>query len=133
MAYLLDTNACVDYLSGRQANVVARIRSCPPADLCISSVVAAELRYGADRSQHPRRNHARLDELLKELRCVSFDEQAARVFGHVRAKLEATGTPIGPYDTMIAAHALHLDATLVTDNVREFLRVAGLRVENWRV
>lgn len=132
MPYLLDTNACVDYLTGRYPAVVARIQACEPEDLCTSSVVAAELRYGADRSGHARRNHARLDELLRELRCLAFDEQAARAFGRVRAKLEAAGTPIGPYDTMIAAHALHLGLTVVTDNVDEFRRVRDLAVENWR-
>lgn len=98
----------------------------------MSSIVVAELRYGADRSKHPRRNHARLDALLAEIRCAAFDEAAARVFGKVRSALEANGTPIGPYDMQIAAHALSLDLRLVTDNVSEFSRVASLEIENWR-
>lgn len=77
-------------------------------------------------------NHSRLDTLLREIRCLPFDETAARAFGRVRARLDAAGTPIGPYDTMIAAHALSLEVTLVTDNVDEFSRVRGLSVENWR-
>jgi tRNA(fMet)-specific endonuclease VapC len=132
MAYLLDTNVCVDYLNGRYPNVVARVQAAKPDSLCTSSVVAAELRYGADRSKHVRANHARLDVLLAELHCLPFGEDAAREFGRVRSRLEARGLPIGPYDTQIAAHALVIHATLVTDNVDEFRRVAGLRVENWR-
>lgn len=130
--YLLDTNVCVDYLNGRYPNVVRRIQSTVPDDLCVSSVVAAELRYGADRSSKARRNHSRLDLLLSEIRCLSFDEEAARVFGRVRSRLEAKGRPIGPYDMQIAAHALSRALTLVTDNVDEFSRVDGLKVENWR-
>lgn len=132
MGYLLDTNVCVDYLNGRFPAVTQRIHATAPDDLCTSSVAVAEMRYGADRSKHPKRNHARLDDFLSEIRCVAFDESAARVFGRIRASLEAAGTPIGPYDTMIAAHAKHLGLTLVTDHERELARVAGLRVENWR-
>ena len=132
MKYLLDTNVCVDYLNGRHPNVIRRIRSADPEDLCVSSVVAAELRYGADRSARRAANHTRLDVLLGEIRCLAFDEIAAKEFGRVRSRLDAKGTAIGPYDMQIAAHALALDATLVTDNVDEFERVRGLRVENWR-
>jgi tRNA(fMet)-specific endonuclease VapC len=130
--YLLDTNVCVDYLNGRYPNVVRRIQSAVPEELCTSAVVAAELRYGADRSKHVRRNHARLDAFLAELGCRPFDEAAATTFGKVRSELEAKGRPIGPYDMQIAAHALSLGATVVTDNVDEFARVKSLDVENWR-
>lgn len=132
MAYLLDTSVCVDYLNGRYPAVVERIQACSADELCTSSVVVAELRFGADRSAHPRRNHARLDTLLEELSCRSFDAAAARVCGRIRAQLATAGTPIGPYDTMIAAHALSLGLELVTDNVRAFRRVRRLRVESWR-
>lgn len=133
MNYLLDTNVCVDYLNGRYPSVVRRIQSADPDDLCVSAVAAAELRYGADRSARRAANHARIDVLLAEIRCLSFDDVAAKEFGRVRSRLESKGTPIGPYDMQIAAHALALDATLVTDNIDEFRRVRGLRVENWRV
>jgi tRNA(fMet)-specific endonuclease VapC len=132
MRYALDTNACVDYLNGTYPNVVTRIQASRVEDLCVSSVVVAELRYGAERSTRKERNHERLDALFTELRCVSFDAEAARLFGGIRTRLERRGRPIGPYDLQIAAHALALDLTLVTDNVREFRRVRGLRVENWR-
>jgi tRNA(fMet)-specific endonuclease VapC len=130
--YLLDTNVCVDYLNGRYPNVIRRVQSLHPDELCVSSIVTAELRYGADRSKRARFNHARLDVLLSEVRAIAFDDSAARVFGRVRSQLEAKGKPIGPYDMQIAAHALSLSLTLVTDNRDEFSRVAGLKVESWR-
>jgi tRNA(fMet)-specific endonuclease VapC len=130
--YLLDTNVCVDYLNGRHPNVTRRIHSLHPDDLCVSSIVAGELRYGADRSKRARFNYTRLDLLLSEVRTIAFDENAARVFGRVRSRLEAKGRPIGPYDMQIAAHALSLSLILVTDNIDEFTRVDGLKLENWR-
>lgn len=132
MRYLLDTNVCVDYLNGRFPSVTERFRRSAPQDLCISSVVMAELRYGADRSASPQRNHRRLDVLTAEIPCVDFDLAAAAAYGRVRAALEAQGSPIGANDMLIAAHALALGVALVTDNVREFARVDGLAVENWR-
>ncbi|HEX7668904.1 MAG TPA: type II toxin-antitoxin system VapC family toxin, partial [Polyangiaceae bacterium] len=106
MKYLLDTNVCIDYLNGRFPNVVRRVQASLVEDLCVSSVVVAELRYGADRSKRQKRNHQNLDTLLAELRCLPFDEAAARSFGQVRSRLEANGKPIGPYDMQIAAHAI---------------------------
>src|SRR6266851_3569274 len=121
--------------SGRRRDLsgVERIRRSLPEDLCLSSVVVAELRYGADRSAREAQNHERLDVLTTEIQCVDFDLSAARAFGRVRSALEAVGVPIGPYDMMIAAHALSLGLVLVTDNEGEFRRVAGLKVENWRM
>ena len=133
MRYLLDTNVCVDYLTGRHPPVIARVQAASPADMGVSSVVVAELRYGADKSKHKKRNHDLLDALLAEIRCLDFNAGAARAFGRIRAALEKRGESIGPYDTMIAAHALDLDGVLVTDNVKEFERVKGLRLENWRL
>jgi len=129
---MLDTNVCVDYLNGRFPHVVRRVQASRVEDLCVSSVAVAALRYGADRSAHQKRNHQHLDTLLAELRCLPFDEAAARVFGRVRSRLEAKGEPIGPYDMQIAAHAIAAGVTLVTDNVGEFARVRDLEIENWR-
>lgn len=132
MRHLLDTNACVDYLTGRYPKLVARIQSSPPDDLCLSSVVVAELRYGADHSARRRTNHARIDLLLDEIECLDFDLRAAASYGRVREQLETAGTPIGPNDMLIAAHALSRGLGVVTDNVAEFKRVKGLKVDNWR-
>jgi tRNA(fMet)-specific endonuclease VapC len=132
MKYLLDTNAWVDYLTGRYPRVVARIQESPPDDLCLSSVVMAELRYGAEKSRRKQFNHDLLDTLAREVRCADFDLDGARTYGELRTTLEKRGTPIGPYDMMIAAHALSLGLILVTDNENEFRRVKSLPVENWR-
>ncbi|MBV8200226.1 MAG: type II toxin-antitoxin system VapC family toxin [Acidobacteria bacterium] len=132
MKYLLDTNVCVDYLNGRFPLVAERLRRSSPQDLCTSSIVVAELRYGADRSASRQRNHRRLDVLTAEIACVDFDAQAASTYGRVRAALEAKGRPIGANDMLIAAHALSLGVVLVTDNLREFERVEGLEIESWR-
>lgn len=132
MRYLLDTNVWVDYLNQRSESVMARIQRADPEELGLSAVVLAELRYGADKSQRPARNHARIDILAQEIPGLDFDETAAAAFGQLRTALEAQGSPIGPYDMMIAAQALSQGLILVTDNVREFGRVKGLQVENWR-
>ena len=133
MKYLLDTNVCVDFLNRRYPKVTERIRASLPEDLCLSSVVVAELRYGADRSERRGENHDRLDILTAEIQCLDFDLAAARIYGQIRSTLESEGTPIGPYDMMIAAHAVSQELILVTDNEREFRRISGLEIENWRL
>ena len=132
MTFLLDTNACVDYLTGRYPRVADRIQRTLPADLCVSSIVAAELRYGADNSRYPVQNHSRLDVFLAEVRCLDFDLAASTAYGAIRVALERRGQPVGAHDMLIAAHAISAGAVLVSDNVREFSRVKGLSVENWR-
>ena len=132
MRHLLDTNACVDYLTGRYPKLVARIQGSSPDDLCLSTVVVAELRYGADHSARRRTNHGRIDALLDEIECLDFDLRAAATCGRVRAQLEAAGKPIGPNDMLIAAHALSRGLSVITDNVVEFRRVKSLKIDNWR-
>ena len=132
MKYLLDTNVWIDYLTGRYPTVVTRIQESPPDDLCLSSVVMAELRYGAEKSRRKRFNHRLLDTLAQEVRCVDFDVDAATTYGEVRTALEKRGRPLGAYDMLIAAHALALGLILITDNEREFKRVKSLALENWR-
>ncbi len=132
MRYLLDTNVCVDYLTGRYPAVIERIQGCLPEDLAVGAIVAAELRFGADKSRHPARNHDRLDAFLGEIGSLDFDLAAASAYGALRARLEKHGRPIGAHDMLIAAHALSRGLVLATDNVREFGSVKGLVVENWR-
>lgn len=132
MKYSLDSNVCIDYLTGRYPSVVARLQALEPSDLCLSSIVVAELRYGANKSARPRRNHRILDTLIDEIPCREFDASAASAYGKVRAALERKGRPIGPNDLLIAAHVLSLGLILVSDNLQEFKQVRGLRVENWR-
>jgi tRNA(fMet)-specific endonuclease VapC len=129
--YLLDTNVCVDYLRGRHPALVARVRRSEPDQLGLSSIVVAELRFGAERSARPKVNHARLDILVSEIPPLEFDHEAASVYGRLRGRLEVGGTLIGPNDMLIAAQALSRGLVVVTDNVGEFRRVKGLKLENW--
>jgi tRNA(fMet)-specific endonuclease VapC len=128
---LLDTNIWVDYLRAQEP-AVGRIQRASPVDFILSSVVVAELRYGAEKSTHKAQNHKRIDLLEGEMVCAPFGAGAARRFGRLRTELESRGAVVGPYDMMIAAHALDLGCVLVTDNVDEFRRVRGLEIQSWR-
>jgi tRNA(fMet)-specific endonuclease VapC len=131
MRYMLDTNACIALIKHKQIKTLNRIRRTQPGQVGISAISLAELRYGADKSANAEVNHRALDELLLVLQVASFDESASRAYGQVRAKLESRGKPIGALDTMIAAHALALNAVIVTNNTKEFKRVKDLKVEDW--
>ena len=134
MTYLLDTNVVIALLRNQPATVRKRLRrtAARGASIAISSVVLFELWYGVARSQRRRDNAERLRVLLSgAVRVVPFDEDDAAMAGGLRATLEAAGTPIGPYDLLIAAQALRSGATLVTANVSEFGRVRGLACQNW--
>lgn len=129
--FMLDTNICVELIRGRAPRVFHRLRRHGVDATGISSITLAELQYGASRSAHPARHAILLAEFCAPLAILPFDDRAAEAYGSVRAALERGGKPIGPLDTLIAAHALSLDVTLITNNEREFARVANLRVENW--
>ena len=130
MRYMLDTNICIYVIKQAPAPVLSKFRQHEHEGLGISAITAAELAFGVTKSGS-RRNRAALDEFLSALEIAPFDDEVARVYGDVRADLAARGIPIGPLDTQIAAHALSLDVTLVSNNLREFERVAGLRCANW--
>lgn len=131
MTYMLDTNICIYAIKNRPERVLERIKSSLPEGLCISAITLSELEYGAAKSASPERNRAAILRLLFVLEVLPFDDRAAIEYGAIRAGLESRGTPIGPLDTLIAAHARSAGLVLVTNNVREFIRVPGLRVENW--
>lgn len=133
MKYLLDTNVCITYMRGRNALLLQRFGLHAPADIVVCSVVVAELRYGAEASANPAKEHAKIDAFLAPYTSVPFDDGDARAFGEIRHALASVGLPIGPYDTMIAAIALARDLTLVTHNTAEFGRVTGLKLEDWEV
>lgn len=131
MRYMLDTNTCVLLIRKRGGLILKRMKRHSPDDMCVSSVTLSELEYGAAKSANPARNRLALAEFMTPIRVAAYDDAVAPVYGMVRAKLEKAGIPIGPLDTMIASHALALGMTVVTDNEREFCRVAGLKVQNW--
>jgi tRNA(fMet)-specific endonuclease VapC len=134
--YLLDTNACIALINGTHAGVRRRFQRAVARDraMLVSSIVAYELWYGVRRSQRKEANTQRLEVFLAgPLEWTPFDDDDARAAGDVRAELEAAGTPIGAYDVLLAGQARRRGATLVTSNVREFGRVAGLKWEDWAV
>jgi tRNA(fMet)-specific endonuclease VapC len=130
--FMLDTNVCVDLLRGRNRGIIGHIER-HADELSISTIVVAELQHGVFKSSDPTRHLNILANFFAPFEILPFDELAAGTYGRIRSSLEQAGTPIGPLDTLIAAHALSLDCTLVTNNEREFRRVDGLLVENWTI
>jgi tRNA(fMet)-specific endonuclease VapC len=129
--YLLDTDTCVDLLRNVRL-VIEKLRTLAPDDYGISAITSFELFAGAARARDPRRETRKVQALLDVIEEISFNPDAARRAGALRFELETAGTPIGPYDLLIAAHALVLDLTLVTANTEEFGRVPALSLETWR-
>lgn len=127
---LLDTNICIYIINAKPPAVLARFHQYRLGDIGLSTVVAAELAFGVAKSNSARNRQA-LEGFLAPLEVVPFDEDAVWVYGALRADLESRGQPIGALDTMIAAHALSMNALLVTNNTREFERIPGLKLENW--
>lgn len=129
--WLPDTNVWVKYLNSQPTKVKSRLITHRPDQLILCDVVKAELYYGAYKSARPVANVATIDNLVKLFPALSFDAKAARIFGELRLDLNRKGTPIGPYDTQIAAIALAYNCILVTHNTKEFSRVDGLKIEDW--
>lgn len=136
MNYLLDTNLVIAILKNKPAQARARLRRVAKANatVSISSIVLFELWYGVKRSGRLKENTERLRLFMSgAINIVPFEEADAMAAGDLRAELEGLGTPIGPYDLLIAAQALRIGATLVTANVSEFARVKGLKFQDWTI
>lgn len=131
MKYLLDTNACIAVLNESDPKLTDRLRTVAPSQVSISAITAAELEFGVEKSERVQENRRKLRAFRRKIRTLPFDEAAAARYGEARAKLVRKGAPIGALDLLIAAHALAVDAVVVTANVREFARVPGLTVEDW--
>ena len=127
--YMLDTDTVSFALSGR-GRVASRLLEHRPSELCVSSITLAELRYGAE-ARRSRRLHRLISTFVEAIEVMPFDQSAAGRFAVVAAALARRGSPIGTFDTLIAAHALSLRLTFVTNNTRHFPRVSGLATENW--
>ena len=132
LKYMLDTDTVIYTIKNRPGNVREIFKS-HSGLMSISAVTLGELIYGAEKSSQKERNLADIEGLTARLEVLPFDELAATQFGQLRAELVKIGKPIGPYDQMIAGHARALGLILVTNNLREFERVPGLRLENWVV
>lgn len=129
--FLLDTNVCIQLWQRGNETVRRRLMAHRPGELRLSSVVKAELFFGARRSHRVEHNIRLLQAFMAPIESLPFNDRCAEEYGVIRAQLTSLGTPIGPNDLMIAATARVHDATLVTNNTREFERVVGLRVIDW--
>lgn len=133
MRYLLDTNICIYIAKAKPPAVLRRFERLEPGDVGMSVVTLFELTYGAYKSDHPEKTIETIRLLTRQIPVIPLDSSAADYYGKLRTGVERAGRPIGAYDLLIAAQALSLNIILVTNNIREFGRVAGLRTENWAV
>jgi tRNA(fMet)-specific endonuclease VapC len=131
--YMLDTNACIHVITGRVPSVRARLQAIPPEQIGLSAVVVAELQFGISLAAPTRRqtNQEALDRFLEMVAVEDWPAEAAALYGEQRAALRRLGQTIGANDLLIGCHALHRQRALVTQNLREFERLQGLRVEDW--
>lgn len=129
--YMLDTDICVYVIKKRPANLLEKFNAIPSNDLCISTITYAELQYGVERSSSKKMNQHILVDFVSHLEVQPWNVEAARQYGKIRTSLEKKGKPIGNMDLLIAAHALSQQCILVSNNLREFSRIRGLKCENW--
>ena len=130
--YVLDTNICIFLKNKKPPHVLEKLKTVIGKPLYISSVTVAELQFGVYNSQYPEKNRVSLLEFLAPFQLLDFDDEDAEQFGIIKKKLRERGTPIGPYDLLIASQALAKKLTLVTNNTDEFARIDGLRLEDWK-
>ena len=128
---MLDTDTCIYVINQRPQRVFDRFKTHHVGDIGISSIALSELRYGAEKSTDPAKNLSSLEDFITPLEILHYGEEQAEAYGRIRSHLERKGQPIGSMDLLIAAHAVSLDLTLVTNNKREFSKVPGLRIETW--
>jgi len=129
LRFMLDTDT-VSYALRGQGDVGAQILEHRPSELCVSAITVAELRYGTARRKSSRLDQL-VDNFISNIAVVPFDETCATNFGRIANELTESGTPIGELDALIAAHAIALSVTLVTNNLKHFSRVPGLKLANW--
>ena len=131
MNYMLDTDTCIYVINQRPQYVFDRFERHRVGDIGISSIALSELHYGAEKSSDPEKNLASLNAFVTPLEILDYGEEQAQSYGRIRSDLERQGEPIGSMDLLIAAHALSLDLTLITNNTREFAKIPGLQIESW--
>ena len=131
MEYILDTNICIYIIKKRPINVFKKFRSLSVGSIGISSITLAELQFGIEKSSNAEKNREALEKFLTPIEIIDYGFEASVEYGKIRAELEKKGIPIGPLDMLIASHAKSLDVVLVTNNMKEFESIAGLKIENW--
>ena len=131
MIRLLDTNICIYFLNRKSEKLIEHFQSSAPANIRLSAITVAELYYGADKSKARIKNRKIAEEFVSAFQIAPFDSTCCSHYSKIRNALEKSGKPIGPMDTLIASICLANNFILVTNNVKEFERVAHLRLENW--
>jgi len=131
MRYMLDTNICIYIIKMKPLKVLETLKRIDIGDVSISVITLAELEYRVEKSQQSERNKIALTSFLSPLEILPLSDNAAVIFGEIRASLEKKGQIIGAYDLLIAAHALSENLILVTNNTNEFSRIPGLSLQNW--
>jgi tRNA(fMet)-specific endonuclease VapC len=128
---MLDTNICIYIIREKPIKVLKKLRTFDFTDIVISAITHSELEYGVAKSSRRKDNQAALNKFLSSLEIIPYDDKAAAVYGQIRSHLEKKGAIVGAMDMLIGAHAQSIPVTLVTNNLKEFKRIPGLRVENW--
>ena len=131
MKFMLDTNTCIYIIKRKPSHVIERFIQTEISQIGISSITLSELLYGVSKSSKPEQNQMALTQFIAPLEILPYGDEAAQYYGDLRAHLEKQGTPIGTLDMLIAAHALSLAFTLITNNKKEFIRIPNLIIDNW--
>ena len=131
MKFMLDTNICIYIIKRKPPDVIERFKKTEISQIGISSITLSELLYGVSKSSKPEQNQMALIQFVAPLEILPYGDEAAHCYGDLRAQLEKQGTPIGSLDMLIAAHALSINCTLVTNNEKEFVRIQNLKIDNW--
>ena len=131
MIHLLDTNTCIYFLNRTSERIISQFTRLSPSVIKLPSVTVAELFFGAEKSKAKKKNLAIVENFISTFEIIPFDEKCCKTYARIRASLEKVGAPIGPMDLLIASISLANNFTLITNNVREFRRVKGLKLENW--
>jgi len=131
MKFMLDTNTCIYIIKQKPFEVIERFKRTKISQIGISSITLSELFYGVSRSSKPKQNQVALAQFIAPLVILPYGDEAAQYYGDIRAYLEKQRTPIGSLDMLIAAHALSIACTLVTNNEKEFIRILNLKIDNW--
>ena len=131
MKFMLDTNMCIYIIKRKSSQVIKRFKRTKISLIGISSITLSELLYGVSKSSIPEKNQVALAQFIAPLVILPYGDEAAQYYGELRAYLEKQGTPIGSLDMLIAAHALSIACTIVTNNEKEFIRIPNLKIDNW--
>jgi len=131
MIYLLDTNTCIYFLNRSSEKIISQFKKFSPSEINLPSITVAELFYGAEKSKAKKKNRAIVENFISTFEIVPFDEKSCEIYARIRASLEKSGVQIGPMDLLIASISLANNSILVSNNIKEFRRIKGLKLENW--